>query len=201
MKFKLFLSRVAVSVILLGCNPAKLALIPPDGTILAFGDSLTIGKGVGLSNSYPGILSDLTGRNVVNAGITGEETSAGLLRLPKMLKEINPDLLILLEGGNDILRDRDPNIIKENLSKMIDLARNLDIPVVLVGVPDKNLAGNSADIYIELSAEYNLVLEENIIKTLLVNPEYKSDMHHFNEEGYRVLAETLYQLLHENGAF
>ena len=84
MKFKLFLSFVAVTVIFLGCNPAKLALIPPDGTILAFGDSLTIGKGVDLSGSYPGILSDLTGRNVVNAGITGENntlnTGSGIIQ-------------------------------------------------------------------------------------------------------------------------
>lgn len=200
MKFKFFLFFVAISVFLLGCHPLKLVFIPSDGTILAFGDSLTIGKGVDLSGSYPGVLSDLTGKNVVNAGIIGEETSAGLLRLPKLLKETNPDLLILLEGGNDILRDRDSNIIKNNLSKMIEIAHKLDIPVVLVGVPDKNLTVNSVDIYIELAAEFNLVLEENIIKFLLVNPEYKSDIHHFNKEGYRVLAETLYKLLQENGA-
>ncbi len=145
-------------------------------------------------------MAELTGRNVVNAGISGEETSAGLLRFSKILKETDPDLLILLEGGNDILRDRELDILKENLVKMINIAQKLDIPVVLVGVPDKKLSGNSADIYFELAEEFNLVLEDKIIKTLLVNPEYKSDLHHFNKDGYRVLAETLYQLLQENGA-
>ncbi len=184
----------------MGCNPAKLTLLPQNGTILAFGDSLTIGKGVDISDSYPGILAELSGRKVINAGITGEETSEGLLRLPIILKDTKPDLIILLEGGNDILRDRDLTLIKNNLSKMIELAHNLDISIILVGVPDKNLAANSAGIYRELSEKYNLVLEENIIKTLLINPEYKYDDHHFNEKGYRLLAETLYKLLHDNGA-
>jgi len=201
MKLKYVLSVAAASIFLLGCNTVKLTFIPLDGTILAFGDSLTIGKGVDSSASYPEVLSNLSGRNVVNAGITGEETSAGLLRFPQILRETNPDLVILLEGGNDILRGRDSDIIKNNLARMIDYSCKLDIPVLLIGVPDKNLVGNSSDIYKELAVEFNIILEENIVKYLLVNQEYKSDMHHYNEDGYRVLAETLFRLLSEKGVF
>lgn len=200
MKFKLFYPFIVTILILSGCNSSKLTLLPQNGTILAFGDSLTIGKGVNITDSYPSALEELSGRKVINAGIIGEETSEGLLRLKKILTEIKPDLVILLEGGNDILRDKDSTLIKENLSKMIELTQDNKIPVVLVGVPDKTLVADSAIIYKELSEKYNLILEESIIKTLLINPEYKYDDHHFNKKGYRLLAESIYKVLKDNGA-
>jgi acyl-CoA thioesterase I len=161
---------------------------------------LTIGKGVNITDSYPSVLADLSGRKVINAGITGEETSKGLLRLESILKEIKPDLVILLEGGNDILNDKDLTITKSNLSKMIELIQNNKIPVVLIGVPDKTLTANSSEIYKEISDKYNLILEESIIKNLLINPEYKSDDHHFNKKGYHLLAESIYKIIKEAGA-
>lgn len=200
MKFKLLYPLIAIILILPGCSSAKLTLLPSNGTILAFGDSLTIGKGVDVADSYPSVLAELSGRKVINAGIVGEETSKGLLRLEPMLKEIIPDLVILLEGGNDILRDRDLTLTKANLSKMIELIQDNNIPVVLIGVPDKTLAAKSAIIYKELSEKYDLVLEESIIMNLLINPEYKYDDHHFNKKGYRLLAESIYKILQDNGA-
>lgn len=200
MKFKLLYPLIAILLILSGCNSSKLTLLPKNGTILAFGDSLTIGKGVDVSYSYPSVLAELSGRKVINAGITGEVTSAGLLRLEAILKKIKPDLVILLEGGNDILQGKDLTLTEANLSKMIELIQDNNTPVVLIGVPDKTLAANSAIIYKELSEKYDLVLEESIIKTLLINPEYKFDEHHFNKKGYRLLAETIYKMLQDNGA-
>ncbi len=200
MKFKLLYPLITIILILSGCNPAKLTLIPRNGTILAFGDSLTIGKGVDISDSYPSVLAELSGRIVINEGIIGEETSEGLQRLETILKEVKPDIVILLEGGNDILQDKDLSLTKANLSKMIELIQNNNSSVVLVGVPDKTLATNSAIIYKELTEKYNLVLEESIIMNLLVNPEYKYDDHHFNKKGYRLLAESIYEILHDNGA-
>ena len=67
-------------------------------------------------------------------------------------------------------------------------------------VPDKTLAAKSAIIYKELSEKYDLVLEESIIMNLLINPEYKYDDHHFNKKGYRLLAESIYKILQDNGA-
>jgi len=200
MRFKLLYSLLAVLVLFSGCTRAKLSIIPGNGTILAFGDSLTFGKGVDITDSYPSVLAELSGRKVINAGLTGEITSEGLLRLERLLKKSKPDLIILLEGGNDILQNRDLIQTKTNLSKMIELILNKNIPVVLVGVPDKTLTPNSAIIYKELSEKYDLILEGNIIKTLLVNPEYKYDEHHFNQMGYRLLAESIYRILKDNGA-
>jgi len=200
MKLKFFYLFFIFIFIISGCNSKKLALLPQQGTILAFGDSLTIGKGVDIAYSYPSVLAELSGRKVINAGITGEVSSQGLLRLEKVLKDIKPDFVVLLEGGNDILQNKDLTLTKGNLSKMIELIMEKNIPVILVGVPNKTLSDNSAKIYYELSKEYKLLLEDSIIKKLLINPQYKSDEHHFNKKGYHLLAESIYKILQNNGA-
>ena len=133
------------AVILLGllclnsCADPELKPVPKEGVILAFGDSLTAGYGADESKDYPSVLSELSGRTVINAGVSGETTDQGLERLPGVLSQAKPDLLILLEGGNDILRSYDLAATKQNLGAMIELAHERGIQVVLLGVPGKNL--------------------------------------------------------------
>ena len=110
------------ALLLQGCAEPKLSPVPIDGTVLAFGDSLTLGVGARSRDSYPSVLSALGGRRVVNAGVSGETTDLGLARLQDTLPKVNPDLLLLLEGGNDILRARDPADTKSNLAAMVELA-------------------------------------------------------------------------------
>lgn len=179
----------------------ELSFVPEDGVILAFGDSLTAGKGVAKTQSYPAVLASLSERQVINAGVSGETTSEGLHRLQKALDQSHPDLLILLEGGNDILRNQNLAITKNNLAKMIDIANAHGVETLLIGVPEKSLfSGSSASLYQELADEYRLVFEESLIKELLKTPAYKSDQVHFNQKGYRVMAERIYNLLLENEA-
>lgn len=179
----------------------NLSPIPGNGIILAFGDSLTVGKGVSKNNSYPSILAKLSGRKVVSSGVSGETTTAGLKRFKKVIEKIQPDLVILLEGGNDILRNHNKLQIKKNLSSMIDLAIEQGIQVVLIGVPAKSLfTSSSASLYEELAGEYNLVLDAELIPELLHDRAYKSDSVHFNQAGYQKMAETIHALLVENGA-
>src|SRR5690554_7427177 len=89
-------------ITLAACSKATLTPIGVDGTILAFGDSLTYGIGVDAEHSYPTVLSRLSQREVINAGVAGETTSQGLSRLESLLENNHYDLLILFEGGNDI---------------------------------------------------------------------------------------------------
>jgi len=76
-RFLTFFLLVA-SMCLISCSNDKLQKLSYADTILAFGDSLTIGVGVSQSESYPSILATLTDRTVVNAGISGETTAEGL---------------------------------------------------------------------------------------------------------------------------
>ena len=188
-------------LLLTACSRVELKPIPPHGVILAFGDSLTVGVGTEKSKSYPAVLSALSGREVINAGVSGEVTANGLARLDTILENTTVDLLILLEGGNDILRNHNLQQTQENLAQMIALAQRYGIDVVLVGVPEKKLFSSVAPFYRELADTYPVVFEGELMGNLLRQPQYKSDAIHLNEKGYRLMAESLYDLLVERGAF
>ncbi len=185
---------------LIACSDPELSPLPEDATVLAFGDSLTAGLGASPTHAYPAVLESLSGRRVINAGVSGELTEEGLQRLPDVLAEHNPDVMILLEGGNDILRNRSHAEAKANLSTMIKLAKDRGADVVLVGVPKKSLLASTAEFYAELAEEHQIPLENKIIGSLLKKPAMKSDSVHFNAEGYRALAEAIHQVLIDSGA-
>ncbi len=194
-----FFSWLFLLLAIVGCSSPELEPLPPGSRILAFGDSLTYGVGADLENSYPAVLARLTGLEVINAGVSGETTTEGLARLERELEEKRPALLILLEGGNDILRNHSPARIKSNLAAMISQAETRDIPVVLLGVPEKKLFSSSAPVYEELAAEYNVIFDAGLVAGLLRNPLYKSDPVHLNAQGYRKMAESIFELLEDSG--
>ncbi|MDG6773168.1 arylesterase [Thiomicrorhabdus sp. ZW0627] len=196
-----FLSLVLASFLsLVGCSDPKLPPLASDAKILAFGDSLTEGVGVDPSQSYPAVLARLSGRKVINAGLSGETTAQGLKRLPKLLEQHQPDLLILLEGGNDVLRNVPPDAVESNLGMMIRMAQIKGVPVLLVGVPEKGVFPSTADWYASLSDEYEVPLEEDTVADLVGRLTMKSDYVHFNEAGYQALAEAIFKKLKEAGA-
>ena len=167
---------------------------------MAFGDSLTYGKGASEDGDYPAVLAELTGFKVINAGVSGETTSQGLTRLAELLVGETPDLLILLEGGNDFLRNHDIAKTKANLAQMIELAQAKSIPVVLIAVPQKSIFLSSATLYSELAETYDVMLLEDVLTDLLKTRSMKSDTIHLNDAGYRALAETVYRGLEDAGA-
>lgn len=191
---------LALVCLIVSCSKPELPILSPNDTIVAFGDSLTYGVGSSGNQNYPQVLSQLTGLEVVNAGISGETTQGGIKRLEKVLDEHKPELMILMEGGNDILRNHNRISIKQNLSKMIQIAHSKNIAVILIGVPEKKLFSSSAPLYAELADEYNLVFDGEILSSLLRSTEYKSDPIHLNNAGYQKFAERIQQLLTEHGA-
>ncbi len=190
---------VLIALALPACSSPEYEPLPPDSVILAFGDSLTAGVGTTRDNSYPAVLARLSGLEVINSGVSGETTRYGLDRLKTELAETRPDLLILAEGGNDILRNQDPDKIKANLSAMIELANRDRIPVVLLGIPEKKLFSDSAPLYEELAEEYQLIFDSELVADLLRTPSLKSDQIHLNAAGYRKMAEAIHARLIDQG--
>ena len=123
------------ALLLNGCgrDVPQLQPLAQDAVILAFGDSLTYGTGTTVDNSYPAVLERLSGHSVINAGIPGEESPHGLERLPQVLDDYQPALMILCLGGNDMLRRRPMPQIQANLEQMVRLAQGRGIQVVLLG--------------------------------------------------------------------
>ncbi|WP_245828661.1 GDSL-type esterase/lipase family protein [Solemya elarraichensis gill symbiont] len=155
--------------------------------------------GAGKQDSYPSVLAELSGLAVINAGVPGETTGGGVKRLPAELERHSPDLL-LIEGGNDILKNRNHDSIKATLSAMIQAAKSRGVQVVLFGIPRKNLFSGTAPFYQELADEHQLVFDDSLVSDLLHTSSLKSDQVHLNKAGYRKMAESIYELLQEKGA-
>jgi len=172
-----------------------------DGVILAFGDSLTYGTGASPKNSYPAILSQLTGYSVINAGIPGEISENGLRRLPSLLDQHQPELLILTHGANDILRKLSLDKARKNLEAMVQLAQQRNIKVVMLAVPSFNvLALNSAPFYSQVAEAYQVPVDLDTLADIIGQRSLKSDRVHPNAAGYRVMAENVFSLLQRSGA-
>lgn len=107
--------------------------------ILIFGDSLSAGHGIALDQSWPALLTKrLEDKRlpyrVVNASISGETTEGGKARLPQLLAEYRPRIVVLELGGNDGLRGFAPAVIHANLAQMIADARHAGAKVLLLGM-------------------------------------------------------------------
>ena len=73
----IILCLVFVGISACGDDAPTLSRLPADAVILAFGDSLTEGVGAKDQESYPAVLQELTGRKVINGGVSGEESAPG----------------------------------------------------------------------------------------------------------------------------
>ena len=170
-----------------------------DMTILAFGDSLTYGKGA-VTSAYPLVLEELTSRRVINAGISGEVSATGLRRFSRLLQKYHPSLVILCHGGNDILRRRSHDALKENLRKMIRLSKEHGAQVLLVGVPGFGMFGaKTLSLYKELATEESVIYEGEVLEKIENDASLKSDQIHPNAQGYRMMAEAFNRVLKEHG--
>ncbi len=184
-----------------GCEQTPpLPRLPQDAVILAFGDSLTYGTGVERAQSYPAVLQQLSGRQVINAGAPGEISANGLKRLPGLLQRHQPALLVLCHGGNDILRRLSRSKMKQNLDAMITLAKQQGVAVALLAVPDFGLFLQPVEVYAELAEQHDIPVELDALASILQQASLKSDQVHPNREGYRRLAQAVADLLKKSGA-
>ena len=190
-----------VILIASGCGEKNSSLSPlsSSSVILAYGDSLTYGYNVKRSESYPAKLEVLTGISVINSGVSGEVSAQGLKRLPKVLDEHHPQLLILCHGGNDLLRKMDLEEMESNIRSMIQLSLDRDIPVILLGVPKPGIFLSSFDVYKKITNSMNIIFIEDLISDVLGDKSLKSDSIHPNKKGYNVMAEEIYSLLSDKG--
>jgi acyl-CoA thioesterase-1 len=196
-----FLVALLALFLLAACDRAPtLPKLNSHDVIVAFGDSLTHGTGASADTAYPAVLASLTGHAVINAGVPGDTTATGLTRLPAVLEEHQPRLVLLCLGGNDMLRKQSESATENNLRLLVQTIRASGAEVVLIGVPAPKLFGGAPDFYARVAEDMGLPLEADIFNDVLKDNRLKSDPIHANAAGYRVVAERLAEFLRETGA-
>lgn len=177
----------------------------PERVIIAFGDSLFAGYGLDPRDAYPEKLEGaLRARginaDVVNAGVSGDTSAAGLNRLEFTLaaQDAPPALFILELGGNDLLRGLSPEETRKNLGKMLAVLREQKVPVLLMGMRAPPNYGPEYQarfdaIYRDLAKEYGATLIPFWLETIYRDPAlFQSDRIHPTAEGIeQLVAATL----------
>jgi acyl-CoA thioesterase I len=186
----------------------QLVLLPPWSQadepalrIVAFGDSLTAGLGVGPHESYPAQLQQRLDRlgyraRVINAGVSGDTTAGGLRRVPWILNS-KPDLVILELGANDGLRGLSLVQTRQNLDRIIQQLSAAGVHVILAGMklpPNYGAEYRTGfeAIYPALAARHHVPLIpfflEGVAASATLN---QADGIHPTKEGYRVIVSQI----------
>ena len=175
----------------------------PANTIVILGDSLSAGYGVNIDSSWPSLLEKSIKNNnldfqVINAGISGDTTSGGLFRLPKLLSRHKPKIVVLELGGNDGLRGMSlKKIVRKNLKAMIEMVHTSGGIAVLIGVElppnyGKMYTSNFQQIFVDLASEYNLILINGSIKDMTEMGLMQSDGIHPNQDGHKLIEKEVW---------
>lgn len=187
---------------LAGCGPSpRQSVVPAGQTVLAFGDSVTHGTGAGPGEDWPTLLAAATGWQMVNAGVPGDTAQAAQARLPALLAQHRPALVLIEIGGNDFLRRRSAADVKTDVRALIQTAKASGAQVVLVAVPALSLmaavAGRPSDapLYAELAKEEQVALVPEVFSDVLGDAALRADPIHPNAAGYRQMAQGLHQRL------
>ncbi len=172
------------------CERAPQAL-SEGAVILAFGDGLTYGTGAAAGEGFPEVLERLVGRRVVNAGVEGETTTVGLQRLPAVLSEVKPKLVILCHGGEDMTQELEASQLIANLRAMVELIGASGAEVLLVAVPPPAAYFKPAPFYVQISRDLKTSIEVSALSNILSKKELRSEGNHPNAQGYAALAKAL----------
>ncbi len=143
------------------------------GTLLVVGDSLSAAFGMDPRSGWVALLQQRLEREkldykVINASISGDTTANGLTRLPRLLQEHTPALVVIALGGNDGLRGLSLEQMQHNIRAMIAKARAGGSEVLLVGIElppnyGRKYTEKFQRVYRELASEQRVALVPSII--------------------------------------
>lgn len=114
-----------------------LAAAPRAQGVLVLGDSISAAFGMSLDQGWVALMARQLAEShpdtpVVNASISGETTAGGLRRLPSLLQEHRPDVVVIELGGNDGLRGYPIPSLRDNLRQMVQLSQQAQAQVLLL---------------------------------------------------------------------
>ena len=169
--------------------------------ILALGDSLTAGYGLGAGDGLTDVLqAKLHAKGhavtIINAGVSGDTTKGGLARLDWALAD-GPDLAIVALGGNDMLRGLEPQDSYQNLSEILTILQQAEIPTLLAGMMAPANMGRDYQqefdqLYPRLADEFDVVFYPFFFFFVALVPNLnQDDVLHPNEAGVNVITDNI----------
>ena len=169
------------------------SLMAAQQKLMVYGDSLVAGYGLNAGDGFPEQLQDaLTAAGsdvkVINAGVSGDTTAGGLARLDWALSD-RPDVIMIVLGGNDLLRGLDPQETRENLQQILTRLREDDIKILLCGMLAPANLGSAYRqkfdaIYPDLADSFNTAFYPFFLQGVALVPEFNQrDGLHPNKAG------------------
>lgn len=188
-------------ILIFGINfiPAKVYC---NQKIVLFGDSLM--SGYGLDEKFH--LSTILEKNLkmrgfdvtlINASVSGDTSSGGFNRLNWLLEEKDIDILVLCLGANDMLRGIKPDLVRQNLNKILKLLEEKKITILLAGMKSQGAFGQEYkkefdEIYPELAKKFNIAFLPFLLEGVALNPKLNlQDGKHPNAKGINLISKNL----------
>lgn len=179
------------------------------GPILVLGDSLSAEYGIRRGSGWVALLTQRLEaakrpHPVVNASISGETTAGGRSRLPSLLTQHQPAVVILELGGNDALRGLPLDTTRANLTAMTQAAQKAGAAVVIVGmqVPPnygKAYTDQFAGLFTEIARSHRAALVPFLLKGVADRPDaeryFQPDRIHPTENAHPILLENVWPVL------
>jgi acyl-CoA thioesterase-1 len=164
---------------------------------------LSSGYGISIENSWTKLLGKkIKERNlsltIVNSSISGETTSGGIRRLPKLLSKFSPSIVIIELGANDALRGLPLKQTKKNLTSMVDLSKKNGAKPLLVGMripPNygKSYSDNFFEIFGQIAVETKIPIVPFMFKGFSTDKNFfLEDQIHPNEKAQIKILENIW---------
>ena len=169
-------------------------------TLLVMGDSLSAAYGIEREEGWVNLLAErLEGdARVINASISGETTSGGLQRFADIIRQRQPDIVLIELGGNDGLRGLSPNQMQANLASMIEQSQDAGAQVLLLGIdipPNYGQAYRDAftGVFYSLAEEYEISLVPFLLDNIALNDALmQSDGIHPTADAQPIILENVW---------
>ncbi len=174
-----------------------------NSTILVLGDSLSAESGVARGTGWVRLLEEQLQKQgspwiVFNASISGETSSGGLSRLPKLLEQKKPGIVLLELGANDALRGLSVQESEKNLRKMIEQSKNSGAKVLLFGMQippnyGQEYAKQFENLYPKLARQEQVELVPFFLKNVASDINlFQADRMHPNEKAQAILFKNVW---------
>ena len=167
---------------------------PKNNKIVAFGDSLVEGVGSSLNQDFVSVIERNLNTEIINLGRSGDTTSSALLRLDNVLS-LDPGTVLVLLGGNDVLRRHPQTETFKNLETIITKLQENGSVVILLGVRGGILSDKYEDDFQNLAQKYKTGYVSNVLDDIILNRELMYDGIHPNDKGYKIIADRVTPIL------